>query len=170
MNGLENRFSFPQELVDDAIAVPHGNFIEVDDMVYEVNCLPRKIVQTQLVRIGGKEVSVGSLGGESGAYELVIGSEHPVDIGNFETIATANKDLFQALHQAFGGLVSDYQPIEMVIAVRAAVGENVLPADADRLAKIAGDARAQVKRGAWIANNHMQAFSKAPVDWRSLGL
>lgn len=170
MQELENRFSFPQELVDDAVAVPNGNFVEVDDMVYEVNCLPRKIVQTQLVKIGGKEVSVASLGVDSTTYELVIGSEHPEDIGNFETITTNNKDLFQALHQAFGGLVSCYQPIEMVVAVRAALAEGVVPADADRLSKIAGSARAQVKRGAWIANNHMQAFSKAPVDWRSLGL
>ncbi len=27
MQELENRFSFPQELVDDAIAVPHGHFV-----------------------------------------------------------------------------------------------------------------------------------------------
>lgn len=170
MQELENRFSFPQELVDDAIAVPHGNFVEVDDMVYEVNCLPRKIVQTQRVKVGGKEVSVGTLGGDSATYELVIRSENPVDIGSFESVTVANKNLFEALHQVFGGQVSSYQPIEMVIAIRAALAEGVPPADTERLAKIAGNARDQIKRGTWIANNHMQAFSKAPVDWRSLGL
>ena len=56
------------------------------------------------------------------------------------------------------------------VAVRAALVEGVQPADTEQLTKIAGNARAQIKRGAWIANNHMQAFSKAPVDWRSLGL
>lgn len=170
MQELENRFSFPQELVNDAVAFPNGSFVEVDNMLYEANNLGRKVMQTQIVRIGGKEVSVGSLGGNMAAYELVVAAENPVDLGSFEAIMEVNNDLFLALHQVFGDSVSSYQPIEMVIAIRAAVAAGVFPSDADRLGKIAGDARSQVKRGAWIANNNMAAFAKAPVDWRSLGL
>lgn len=173
MQELENRFTFPKELVDDAIAVPNGHFVEIDDMLYEANGLSRKILQTQLVKIDGKEVSVGSIGGvgsETATHELVIGSENPIDIGSFESITADNKDLFTALHQLFGGVVSSYQPIEMVIAIRAAVTEGVSPANTNELAKIAASARAQTKRGAWIAHNHMQAFTKAPIDWPSVGL
>lgn len=170
MQELENRFSFPQELVDDAVAFPSGSFVEVDNMLYEANRLGRKVVQTQLVKIGGKEVSVGTLGGDVANYELVVAAENPVDLGSFEAITGGHKDLFLGLHQVFGGAVSSYQPIEMVIAIRMATVEGVPPSDADRLARIAGEARAQVKRGAWIASNNMAAFAKAPVDWRSLGL
>lgn len=170
MQELENRFSFPQSLVDDAVAFPAGHFVEVDDVLYEANRLGRKVVQTQRVKIGGKEVSVSTLGGDAASYELVVSAEKPVDLGSFETITGANKNLFLALHQVFGGVVSSYQPIEMVIAMRMADAEGVALADTDCLARIAGEARVQVKRGAWIAGNHMAAFSKAPVDWRSLGL
>lgn len=170
MQALENRFSFPQELVDDAVAFPNGSFVEVDDMLYEVNCLGRKVVQTQLVKIGGEEVSIGTLGGDVANYELVVATENPVDLGSFESITGGHKDMFLGLHQVFGGAVSSYQPIEMVIAIRMAAAEGVSPTDADRLARIAGEARAQVRRGAWIASNNMAAFAKAPVDWRSLGL
>lgn len=170
MQELEKHFSFSQKLVDGAVAFPSGSFVEVDDMLYEANHLGRKIVQTQLVKLGGKEVSVGTLGGDGATHELVVASENPVAIGNFEEVMNNNMDLFTALHQVFGGSVSSYQPIEMVIAIHTAVAEGVSPADADRLAGIAGAARTRVKRGAWIASNHMAAFVQAPLDWRSLGL
>lgn len=170
MQELENTFSFPQELVDDAVAFPSGSFVEVDDMIYEANCLGRKIIQTLIAKIGGKEVSVGILGGDAATHELVVASENPINLGSFEDVMNGNKDLFTALHQSFGGSVGSYQPIEMVIAIRTAIAEAVSPFDIDHLARIAGDARTQVKRGAWIANNHMAAFAKAPLDWRSLGL
>ncbi len=170
MQELENRFSFPQELVDDALAFPNGSFVEVDNTLYEANNLGRKVMQTQTVRIGGKEVSVGTLGGDMATYELVVSSENPVNLGGFESIIDTHHDLFLALHRVFGDSVSTYQPIEMVIAIRAAVESGVSPSDADRLGRIAGEARSQVKRGSWIANNNVAAFAKAPVDWRSLGL
>lgn len=170
MQELENHFSFSQELLDEAMAFPNGSFVQVDDMIYEANHLGRKIIQTQLAKIGGKEVSIGALGGDGTTHELVVASENPVAIGSFEEVMKNNMDIFTALHQVFGGSVSNYHPIEMVIAIHTAVAEGVSPADADRLASIAGDARVQVKRGAWIASNHMAAFVQAPLDWRSLGL
>lgn len=170
MNELKNHFSFPPKLVDDAVAFPNGSFVEVDDMLYEANQLGRKIIQTQLAKVSGKEVSVGTLGGETAAYELVVASENPVAIGSFEEVINSNKGLFTGLHQSFGGSVSNYQPIEMVIAIRMAIADGVSQTEAERLSGIANVARMQVKRGAWIANNHMEAFAQAPLDWRSLGL
>ncbi len=166
---LDTRFSFPQELVDDAVAFPDGSFVEVDNMLYAINSLGRKIVQTQLVKIGGREVSIGATG-DAGGFELVVAAESPVNLGNYEDIIAGNMDLFAAMHQAFSGFGGGYQPIEMVIALHAACINAVNPADSGRLATVASDARTQVKRGAWIAGNQMSAFAKAPLDWRGLGL
>lgn len=170
MQELENHFSFSQKLLDEAMAFPSGSFVQVDDMLYEANHLGRKIIQTQLIKIGGKDVSIGALGGDGTTHELVVASENPVAIGCYEEVMQKNMDIFTALHQVFGGSAGNYHPIEMVTAIHTAVTEGVSPSDTDLLASIANDARVQVKRGAWISSNHMEAFRKAPLDWRSLGL
>lgn len=171
MQELDNRFSFSPALVDDAVALPNGNFVEVDDVLYEANNLGRKIVQTQCVKIGGKDVSVGVTGAaDAPHYDLIVASDNPVDLGGFEAIMSDNKDIFLALHQAFGGTSGSYTAIEMVVAIRAAVAAKPALSDTNRLAAIAAEARASVRRGGWIASNHVAAFSKAPLDWRSLGL
>lgn len=174
MHDIDNRFSFSPALVEDAVAFKSGNFVEVDDIIYEANNLGRKIVQTQLVRIGGKEVSVGITGGDTTPhYDLIVASDNPEDLGSFESIIRGNGNIFQSLHQAFGGSPCGYTPLEMVVAIRAAVAANTDISDAKplkHLTAIASDARASVKRGSWIASNHVTAFAKAPLDWRQLGL
>lgn len=174
MQDLENRFSFSQALIDDAVAFSHGNFIEVDDILYQANNLGRKIVQAQLVRIGGKEVSVGIAGSDvTPHYDLIVASDNPVDLGSFESIIKSNENIFLALHQVFGGSPCNYTPLEMVVAIRAAVAANPEISDAKylkHLTLIVSDARDSVKRGTWIASNRVPAFVQAPLDWRSLGL
>lgn len=171
MQELKNCFSFSQNLVDDAVAFKHGNFVEVDDMLYEKHNLGRKIMQTQFVNIGGKEVSVGVTGDDAvPRYELIVASDNPTDLGSLESIMSDNKNIFLALQQAFGGSPGSFTVIEMVIAIRATLTENLSPSDDKLLAVIAADARATVKRGGWIASNQVPAFAKAHLDWRSLGL
>ncbi len=171
MLSLKKHFSFSQNLLDDAIAFPSGNFVEMNDWLYELNHVGLKIVQTQLVEIGGKEVSIATYDGDGASQELVIASENPVDLGNYESIMLLHQELFVALHHAFQQ--SDavhYLPIEMVVAIRSSLEVGVDPANVSRLKDIAVDARIRVKRGVWIARNHVTAFEKAPVDWRALGM
>jgi len=169
MQTLENHFSFPQDLLNDAASVADGHFVEVDDLIYEANMLGRKIVQAQNVLVGSKQVSVGAVGSNAGKYELILSSENPSDLGSFEQIINDNKDIFQALQKSFGN-VDNYSPLEMVIAIRAAQQAKVSPTSQDLLAKIVIDAKAHVKRALWVANNHVSAFAKAPLDWASIGL
>lgn len=171
MQELNNCFSFSQNLVDDAVAFQHGNFVEVEDMLYEKHNLGRKIMQTQLVSIGGKEVSVGVTGNDMAPrYELIVAGDNPTDLGSFESIMNDNKNIFLALQQAFGGSPGSYTAIEMVVAIRVALAANLSLSDAKHLAAITADVRTSIKRGGWIANNQVPAFAKAHMDWRSLGL
>ncbi len=167
MQTLENQFSFPQDLLNDAVVVPDGHFVEVDDLLYEVNLLGKKIVQAQTVMVGTQKVSVGAIGGDSHGYELIVSSENPKDLGGYDQIISDNKDLFLALQKSFG---DHFIPLEMVIAIREAQKAGAASTKLDVLAKIAVEAKAHVKRAFWVANNHVAAFSKAPMDWASVGL
>lgn len=167
---LENKFSFPADQVEKAVAFPAGHFIEVDDLAFEVNGLARKVVQTQLVQIDGREVSVGYLNQEGTGYELVLASENPRDLGSFDKIIRGNPALFEALQQAFGGSVSSYSHIEMVVAINKAVTEGVSANDEIRVRRIAADVRVYVKRASWVIRNHLDAIVMSPVDWNSVGI
>lgn len=167
---LMNKFSFPAELVKKAVAFSSGVYVEVDDLAFEANGLGRKIVQTQCVEIDGKDVSVGYVSGEDAApYELILAEENPVELGTLDELIRKNGDLFLALQSTFGG-VSGYGHMEMVLAIRKATQDGVLPLSDLRIREIVLWARKQAKRAAWVASNHMRAVIEAPIKWDAIGL
>lgn len=170
---LKNKFSFPAELVEKSVTFPSGCYVEVNDLVFEQNGLGRKIVQTQLVQIDGKEASVGYMNdanGDGTGYELILADEMPVNLGDLDSIIRGNPVLFAALQQAFGNSMSSYAHIEMVIAIMKAVRDGAVPNDAVQMRNVAGWARIQAKRASWVLKHRMDALIQSPVDWRSLGL
>ena len=50
---LANNYCFDNELLADAIALPSGAFIEVDDLTFQLNGMGRKVAQTMRVTIEG---------------------------------------------------------------------------------------------------------------------
>ncbi|MDH0342037.1 hypothetical protein [Chromobacterium haemolyticum] len=167
---LENNFSFPVDQVEQAVAFPSGTFVEVDDLAFEINGLGRKVVQTQLVQIGSREVSVSYLNVEGTGYELVLASDSPRDLGNFDQIIRSQSALYGALQKAFGNSVSSYSHLEMVVAINKAMAENASADDEVRIRGIATWARTHAKRATWVIRNHMDAVITAPVDWKAVGL
>lgn len=167
---LDNKFSFPSNLVEQAVAFPAGHFVEVEDLAFEANGLARKIVQTQLVQIDGREVSVGYLNQDDTGYELVLASEGPRDLGSFDKIIRGNPSLFEALQHAFGGSVSSYNHIEMVVAINKAATEGVSANDEIRIRGIAASTRIYLKRASWVVRNRLDAIVKSPVDWNAVGV
>jgi len=168
---VSGEFSFPQQLVDKAVAFQTGNYALVDDVAYEANDLGRKIVQTQLVNVRGKDVSVGYVdGGEGTGYNLVLADEKPEDLGSFDALLGGNKEAFAALQAAFGGSVSSYTHLEMVYALVQLKAENVGSDDEQGVRRVAAWARTQVKRAIWVAKHEAEAIIQAPVTWKVLGL
>lgn len=167
---LDNKFSFPQSLVAKAAAFPTGSYVEVRDEAFEQNDLGRKILQTQLVQVGGHEVSVGYLSEGDTPYELILLEEEPRDLGTFDSILRGNAALFAALQEAFGGSMASYSHTEMVMAIAKANSEAVEVKNETQVRKVAAWARSQAKRASWVLRNRMDALVKAPVDWNSVGL
>lgn len=167
---LENTYSFPQELVAKAAAFPTGHFVEVDDLAFESNGLGRKIVQTQLVMVDEREVSMGYVSEGEAGYELIVSDENPTDLGSFDNIIRGDMPLFSALQQAFGGSMSSYTHSEMVWAIVKARSDGVSASEEGRVRSVAAWARTQAKRAAWVLRNRVEALVKAPVDWKSVGI
>jgi hypothetical protein len=167
---LGTQFSFPIELVAGAVAFPTGHYVEVDDELFTANGLGRKIVQTQQVRLHGRDVSVGYINEEGTQYGLVMTVENPVPLGAFDDVARANQALFDALHEAFGGKIGSYAHHEMVMAISRAKSLGVVPTDMAAVRQAASWARSAYKRAAWIFKNPMEAAIETPVDWTAKGL
>lgn len=167
---LENTFSFPPELVEKAAAFPTGRYVEVEDLAFEQNGLGRKILQTQLVQVSGREVSVGYLSEGDTGYELILLDEAPRDLGSFDSIIRSNLPMFQALQQAFGGSMVSYAHTEMVMAMTKATTDGVKADDEAAVRKVAAWARTQARRASWVIRNRVEAVLASPVDWKAVGL
>lgn len=161
---IQNQFSFDATLVDGAVLVPEGAFIEIDDLAFTVNEMGRKIAQTLSIDVDGKQVSVAYVDGDGSVYDLVLASDQPVVLGTFEEIQAGQRELFASLLTAFGG-VGQFTPREMVTAIEwARYNPKLL------VSEVVDYARERVKRSEWIVKNRYDAMVLAPMDWSTLDL
>ena len=169
---LENKYFVTPEVLKKAAApFPSGSFVEVDDVAFELNGLGRKIVQTMTVQIDGRHVSVGYIPLDGTSYDLLLGEENPVLLGeSFERIISDRRGLYAGLHEAFGGTMGHYNTAEMVVAIVKAERACLDPSNQVEMMRTAAAARAYVKRAYWIMKNRVEAFARAPVNWAELGL
>ena len=167
---LATQFSFPADLVTVAASFPTGHYVAADDVAFEANNMGRKIVQTQLVQVHGRDVSVGYVNEDATSYSLVLANENPQDLGSFDGITRVNDALFTALHKVFGGSITSYTHLEMVMAIEYAKSSGVAASDDAGVRKVATWARSAFKRSAWIVKNPMEAVIASPVDWVARGL
>lgn len=167
---IQNNHTFLPELVEKAAAFPAGHYVEVDDLAYEMNGLGRKIVQTQLIRIGQRDVSVGYLADVECGNELILDEERPRDLGSFDAIIRKHAPVFHALQKAFGGSVLNYSHIEMVMGIQRAVQMQMDPNNEAAARNVAAWARLQAKRVTWVLSHRMDAITHAPVNWKTVGV
>lgn len=161
---LDNDYSFDPELVAQAVRFPAGAFVVLDDLAMTVNGLGRKIVQTAVVDVGGRHVSVGYVDDDSTTYELVLEQDNPVALGSYVSLRARYKNLHDRLQDAFGG-PGQFSVHDMVTAlVRAQEAPNLSAAD------LVAFARRQVRRTAWVIKHRCEALTDAPVNWSKVGL
>jgi hypothetical protein len=84
---LANNYCFDNELLADAIALPSGAFIEVDDLTFQLNGMGRKVAQTMRVTIEGRALSMAYIDGE--AYDLVLARDRPEVLAAMRTFGDA---------------------------------------------------------------------------------
>lgn len=167
---LNTQFTYPQVVIQSAVQFPAGHYVELDDIAFEANGLGRKVVQAQSVSAHGKEFSVGYLNVEGTGYVPIQDSARPVDLGDLDSITRENPELFRAVHQAFGGAADSYSHLEMVVALRSAIHQNIAPLNSAELKRVAAEARLYAKRAVWVHLNAIDAITDAPINWATKNL
>lgn len=161
---LDNAYSFDAELVERALRFPAGTFVVLDDLALTVNGLGRKVVQTAVVDVGGRQVSVGYVDDDQTPYELVLDVDNPVALGTYTDLRARFKPLHDRLQDAFGG-AGHFSVHDMVTAmVRAQETPSQSATD------LVAWARRQVRRTAWVIKHRCEALTDAPVNWNQVGI
>lgn len=160
---LNNQYTFDAQLVAKAIAVRDGAFIAIDDLAFTVNNLGRKIAQTQVIEIEGRQVSVAFVQDDGTTYDLVLPSDHPVVLGTYAELQAKYTGAYDRMVQAFGG-VGRFTPEQMVIALYD-LTERKVPLTSESLGEVATRARMKAMRGAWVVKNRFDSMALSPVDW-----
>lgn len=161
---LNNEYSYAAELIAQAVALPEGAFIEVDDLAFGANGMGRKIAQTQQVTIDGRTVSMAYVEGDPVTYDLVLHRHRPELLGTYAELCQRHAGMHERLVQAFGG-PGEISVHAMVIAL---VGLTTRGLTDERDA--AAWARLHLRRSAWLVQHRMEAIPHAPVCWAELGL
>ncbi len=165
---LNNQYTFDSRLVAEAVQVPDGAFIVIDDLAFAENGLGRKIAQTMAVEIEGRHVSLAYVDDDATTYDLVLAEDNPEVIGTFQQLQSRHADAYGRLVQAFGG-VGKFSPHEMVIALHWLQGRK-MSIEFETYFEAASFARQQSARSAWVVGNRYDAMALAPVDWKTLGI
>lgn len=161
---LDNEYSYAAELIEQAVALPDGSFIEVDDLAFNVNGMGRKVAQTLQVTINGRAVSMAYIDSDQVTCDLVLNRDQPVALGTYRELQQRYVGMHDRLVHAFGGL-GRFTIHEMVVAL---VGTTTRGMTDECDAAVW--ARRHVKRSAWLVQNRLDAIATAPVSWSSLGL
>jgi hypothetical protein len=161
---LENEYSYASELIAQAAALPDGVFIEVDDLVFRLNRMDRKIAQTLQANIDGRTVSMAYIAGERGICDLVLSRDRPFVLGTYAELLERHAGARDRLVQACAGQ-APFTPHEMVTALVGMTRRGMT----DEY-EAAAWARSHARRSRWLVRNRLDAIAAAPVQWASIGL
>jgi hypothetical protein len=161
---LDNEYSYAAELIAQAVTLPDGAFIEVDDLAFGANGMGRKIAQTQQVTIDGRTVSMAHVEDDPGIFDLVLRRDRPKLLGTYAELRQRHAEMHDRLAQAFGGPTQ----VSVHAMVMALVGLTSRGLTDERDA--AAWARLHGRRSAWLVQHRMEAIAEAPVCWAELGL
>jgi hypothetical protein len=163
-DSLDNEYSYAAELIEQAVALPDGSFIEVEDLAFNVNGMGRKIAQTLQVTINGCAVSMAYIDSDQATYDLVLSRDLPVALGTYLELRQRHAGLHDRLVHVFDGL-GRFTTHEMVVALVGMTARGMTDE-----CGAATWARCHVRRSAWLLQNRFDAIATAPVRWSSLGL
>jgi hypothetical protein len=161
----------PRELVDLAVVIPSGHFVQLDDFLFELHGLGPRFarVQTQNYR-GHRALSYAYLDMPGTTYDLISELDNPRDLGNHENLAT-DQDLVEHLTAIFversGHFPTQQQLSLALICARA---EVVHASDELGMHRLAKWALIYEKRAHWMTKNRQLAYSLPSINWEAMKL
>lgn len=161
----------PRELIEAAVVLLDGHFVQLDDFLFERHGLgPRYArVQTQDYR-GHRALSYSYLDLPGTNYDLITSIDNPRDLGAFEYLASS-KNLVDCLIMIWISR-SGYTPTrqQLALALIRARAENVVGTDELGAHRLVKWALTYERRAHWIATHRQLAYANDVIDWDALRL
>lgn len=161
----------PLELIAQAVTLPHGHFVQINDMLFELHGLGPRYAQV-LTNNDRQHRSLSyafwNMPGTN--YDLIIEQDDPQDLGSFEDMIAAN-DLVHHLTEIFIQRTGQHPtPPQLALALIRARAEDVQTDDELGTHRLVKWALIYERRAHWIITHRQQAFAKIAIDWQTLGL
>lgn len=161
----------PRELIEAAVVLPSGHFVQLEDLVFEQHGLGPRFarVQTQDYR-GHRSLSYAYLDLPGTTYDLITLIDNPRDLGAFDDLASDEvlNDRLTVTWISRSGYMPT--PQQLALALIRARKECVQVSDelgVHRLVKWASDYE---RRAHWVTTNRQKAYSATVINWEALGL
>lgn len=161
----------PRELVDMAVIIPTGHFVQLDDFLFEQHGLGPRIARVQtLDHRGHRSLSYAYMEIEDTNYDLITSLDNPQDLGSFESLASDDY-LTERLTITWISR-TEYCPThqQLAIALLRARAEHVQAGDELGLHRLVKWAQTYERRAYWIITNRQKAYAQTVIDWPALGL
>lgn len=161
----------PPELVGKAVVLPHGHFVRIDDMIYELHGLGQRYAQVLTMDCRRhRSLSYAYWDLPNTNYDLITELDNPVDLGSFENMITA-RDLVDRLTAIFIRHNGQHPtPAQLALALIRARAESVQIDDQLGAHRLVKWALTYERRAHWIATHRQRAFAQSAIDWPALGL
>lgn len=160
----------PRELVDMAVVILTGHFVQIDDLLFEQHGLGPRIARVQTLGLGHRSLSYAYMELDKTPYDLITAFDNPQDLGPFESLATDDY-LTERLTVTWISR-SGYFPTheQLVITLLRACTEHVQAGDELGLHRLVKWAQTYERRAFWIVTNRQKAYAQTVIDWSALGL
>lgn len=166
-----NYLGHPPELIARAVVLPHGHFVQLDDILFQQHGLgPRfaQVLTNDYRQHRSLSYAFWDIPGTN--YDLITRQDEPQDLGNFEDMI-ANYELVHQLTATFLGRGGHHPtPTQLALALIRARAENLQTDDQLGVHRLVKWALIYERRAHWITTHRQQAFSQSSIDWPALGL
>lgn len=170
-NMTELYLGHPCELVDLAIVLPHGHYVQLDDWLFDRHGLGPRYARVQTVEFRGHRfLSYAWLHLPGTTFELITEHEKPVDLGSYEDLATDERLVERLTATVIDRSDKFPTPQQLALALIRARVEGVQADDELGAHRTVKWALHYERRAHWIATHRQKAFEREQIDWQALRL
>ena len=171
MNTVPLNSEYPPELIAQAVVLPHGHFVELDDMFFQQHGLGPRYAQI-LTNTDGQQRSLSHAfwNLKDTNYDLITQLDSPRDLGSFEEL-NAPSQLVHQLKEIFQQRCGHCPtPQQLALALIKAKEEGLQASNELGAHRLVKWALQYERRAHWIVTHREQAFVQVSIDWQALGL
>ncbi len=160
----DNYLGHPPELIAQAAVLPHGHFVQLDDMLFQQHDLGPRYAQilTNDYR-QHRSLSYAYLNLPGTNYDLITKPDNPVDLGSLQDLMS-DRQLVEQLVKIF----RQPTPQQLALALIKAKKEGLQDGDELGTRRLVKWALTYERRAHWIATNRKIAFAKEFIDWSKI--